>query len=179
MWRAGIFSIAPDLKQPASVLQVRGHHAAAQKYNAMLVEFFVRPRGAESLQIVRRRVGMEMNREQLALDQVGLRRLPQPNGDIGFAHREVQLLLRGNQRDVDVRIEIQKFIEPRREPMHPDARRGLYLQLAIRPLPAVGELGARRFELHEDFMRGAVEQFALLGENQPARMAMKQGYREL
>jgi hypothetical protein len=28
-------------------------------------------------------------------------------------------------------------------------------------------------------MRGTVEQFALLGENQPARMAMKQRYREL
>jgi hypothetical protein len=52
--------------------------------------------------------------------------------------------------------------------------RGGDLEVAVRALSAVGQLGARRFQLHEDFMRGAIKQFALLGEDQPARMAMEQ-----
>ena len=70
--------------------------------------------------------------------------------------------------------QIAKFAEPRREPVHADAGCGLDLQFAIRPLAAVGQLGARRFQLHEDFMRRAIQQFALLGENQAARMAVEQ-----
>ena len=50
-----------------------------------------------------------------------------------------------------------------------------HFELAVRPLAAVGQLGACRLELHEDFVRGAVEQFALLGEDQAARMAMEEG----
>jgi len=38
----------------------------------------------------------------------------------------------------------------------------------------VGELGARRLELHENFVRGAVKQLALLGEDKAARVAMEQ-----
>ena len=49
----------------------------------------------------------------------------------------------------------------------------------LRPLAAVGQLGARRLELHEHVVRGAVEQFALLGEDQPARVAVKQRDAEL
>src|SRR5712672_230689 len=63
--------------------------------------------------------------------------------------------------------------------MHPDADRGGHLEVAMRPLAAVGQLGARRLELHENFMGGAVEQFALLGQDQPARMAVEQRDREL
>ena len=52
-------------------------------------------------------------------------------------------------------------------------------EFAVRPLAAVGQLGARRLELHEDFVRGAIKQFALLGEDQAARMAVEQRYGEL
>jgi hypothetical protein len=174
MRRAGIFAVATDLEKPAPVLQVCGHHAAAEKNDAMLVEFVVRARRTESLEVIGRRIGVEMHREELALDQVGLRRLAEADGYIGLAHRQIELLIGGNQRDVDVRIEIEKLSEPRRQPMHADARGGLHLEFTVRPLAAVGQLRARRLELHEDFMRGAIQQFALLGEDQAARMAVEE-----
>src|SRR5215475_6042425 len=178
MRRPWSFAIAADFQKPAPILQVRGHHAASKKDNAMLVEFFVRPRGAESLEIIRRGVGMEMHGKQLALDQIRLGRLSQADGDISLAHRQIQLFVSGDQRDVDVWIKIQKFTEPRREPMYTDAGRSLYFKFAIWPLPAVGELGAGGLELHKDFMRGPVQQFALLGEDQSTCVAMKQRNRE-
>ena len=122
---------------------------------------------------------MEMHREQFALDQVGLRRLAQADGDVGLAHGEIELFVGGDQRDVDVGIKIEEFAEPRREPVHADAGRGGDFQFAVRPLAAVGELGARGLQLHEHFVRGAVEQFALLGEDQPARMAVEQRHGKL
>ena len=154
-------------------------HIAAQHDDAVLVEFLVRARRAEPLQVFGRGVGMEMHREQLALDQVRLRRLAQADGDVGLAHGEVELFVGGDQRDVDVRIEIEEFAEPRRQPMHADAGRGRHLEFAVRPLAAVGELGARRLQLHEHFMRRAVEHVALFGEDQAAGVAVKQRDRQL
>ncbi len=43
----------------------------------------------------------------------------------------------------------------------------------------VGELGARGFELHEDFVRGAIEELALLGQDQAAGVPVKQRDRQL
>jgi hypothetical protein len=63
--------------------------------------------------------------------------------------------------------------------MHADADRGGDLEVAIGPLAAVGQPGAGGFELHRDVMRGAVKQFALLGEDKAAGMAMEQRNREL
>ena len=140
----------------------------------MSVEIVERPRRAESLEIFRRRVDVEVHREQLALDQVGLGRLAQPDRDVGLAHGEVELLVGGEQRDVDFGIQVDEFAEPRREPMDADARRRRHPQIAVRPLAAVGQLGARRFELHEHFVRGAIEQLALLGQDQAAGVTMKQ-----
>ena len=145
----------------------------------MVVELFERARRAEALEVFGRRVGVEVHREQLALDQVGLRRLAQPDRDVGLAHGEVELLVGGEQRDVDVGIEVEELAEPRREPMDADAGRGRHAQVAVRPFAAVGELGARRFELHEHVVRGAVEQLALLGQDQAARVAVKQRDRKL
>src|SRR5207253_11204041 len=47
-------------------------------------------------------------------------------------------------------------------------------QVTVRPLAAVGELGARRLELHVHVVGGTVQKLALLGQDQPARMAVKQ-----
>jgi hypothetical protein len=60
-------------------------------------------------------------------------------------------------RDLDVGIKVEEFAEPRRQPMHTDARCRRHFQFAVRPLARVGELGARRFQLHEHFMRRAVQ----------------------
>ena len=171
-----VLGLAADFQQPAPVGEMR-RHVAAQQDDAVLVEFLVRARRAEALEIIGRGIGVEMHREQLALDQVGLRRLAQADGDVGLAHRQIELFVGGDQRDVDVGIKIEEFAEPRREPMHADAGRGRHFEFAVRPLAAVGQLGARRLQLHEHFMRRAVEHLALFGEDQAARMAVKQRHR--
>src|SRR5262245_41137580 len=58
--------------------------------------------------------------------------------------------------------------------MHADARRRRHLELAVRPFPRVGELGTGSFDLHEYFMRSAVQKLALLRQDKAARMTMKQ-----
>ena len=78
------------------------------------------------------------------------------------------------QRDPDIGIEIQELAQPRGEPVHPDADGGGDLELAVRSLAAVGQLGARGFELHEHVVGGALQELALLGEDEPARMAVEQ-----
>ena len=153
---------------------MRRDRRAAEHQQTMIVEFFVAARRAEALQIFRRRAGMEVHREQLALDQVGLGRHPQPDRDVRFAHREIEFLLGGQQRDADVGIKFEEFAEPRCQPVHAKADGRLHLQLAMRLLARVGQLGARRLKLHEHFVRGAVEQLALFGQDQPARMTMEQ-----
>jgi len=80
---------------------------------------------------------------------------------------------------MDVRIECGEFVEPRNQPVDAERRRRRDLEVAARPLAAVGQLGARRLQLHEHVMRGAKQQVALFGENEAARMAVEQRHREL
>jgi hypothetical protein len=101
---------------------------------------------------------MEADREQLALDQVRLGRLAGPDRDVGLAHRQIEILVGDDQRDPDVRIERGEFVEPRDQPVDAERRRRGDLEVAARPLAAVGELGARRLQLHEHVMRGAEQQ---------------------
>src|SRR5262249_31599108 len=150
-----------------------------RQQGAVIVETLQRARRAEFLEIFRRRVDVEVHRKELALDEVGLGRLAQTNGNVRLAHGEVELLVGSEQRDVDVRIEFSELAEPRREPMHTDAGGRRYPQIAVRALAAAGRLGARGFQFNEHVMRGAKKEFALLGENKAARMAMKQGTRKL
>jgi hypothetical protein len=63
--------------------------------------------------------------------------------------------------------------------VHPDAQGRGHLELAIGFLAAVGQLGACRLELHEHVVGGALQQLALLGEDEPARMAVEQRDAEL
>src|SRR6185437_13079830 len=90
-----------------------------------------------------------------------------------------ELLVGGDELDTDIREEIDELAEPRREPVDADADRGRHLEVAVRALARVGKLGAGRLELHEHFVRGAIEKLALLREDQAARVAMKQRDREL
>ena len=118
---ARALAVAADIDQPAGVLQI-GRHLAAEHQQMMLVEVLVGARRAEALEIFRRRIGVEMHRKQLALDQVRLGRLAQADRHVGLAHREVEFLVGGDEGDADVRIEIAELAEPRRQPMHADAR---------------------------------------------------------
>ncbi len=80
---------------------------------------------------------------------------------------------------MDVGIKFDELAEPRGQPMHADTGGGGDPQLPVRPLAAVGQLGARRFELHEHVVRGVMEELALLGQNEPARMTVEQRHAEL
>ena len=88
-----------------------------------------------------------MHGEELALDQVGLGRLAQPDGHVGRSHRQIELLVGGDQREMNVGIKLDELAQSRREPMHADAGRSGQSQLPVRPFAAVGELGARRLKL--------------------------------
>src|ERR1700732_2836370 len=122
---------------------------------------------------------MKAHREQLALDQVGLRGLAQANSDIGRAHGEIELLVGRDQGQMDVRIELDELTEARGEPMHADPRGCRHAQVTVWPLAAVGEFCARSFELHEHVIRGVMKKLPLRGENEPARVAMEQETPEL
>ena len=181
MTRCGVrgpFAVARHFGEVERALQVL-RHVAAEHEDAVVVEVFEGPRRTVTLEIFRRSVDVEVHRKQLALDQVGLRRLAQTDGDVGLAHGEIEFLFRGQQRDVDFRIKLGELAKAGREPMHAEAWRRRHPQVAVRPFPAVGQLGARRFELHEHVMGGAEQQVALLGQDQSARMAVKQRDREL
>src|SRR5438067_3613528 len=140
----------------------------------MVVEVIERARRPEALDVFRRGVSVEAYREQLALDQIGLCRQPQPDRHISLAHREIEFLVSGDERDMDIWIKLDELAQSRGEPMHADPGRRGHPQLAIGPLAAVGQLCARGFQLHEPVMRGVMEELALLGENEPARMAVTQ-----
>ena len=88
----------------------------------MLIENFEHARSTKALEIVGRRISMEMHGKQLALNEIRLRRLAQADRHIRLAHRKVQFLVAGDQREAHFGIEVDELAEPRREPMHADAR---------------------------------------------------------
>src|SRR5690606_1151989 len=104
---------------------------------------------------------MIVHRKQLALDELRLRGLAQPDGDVGLAHGKVQLIVAEKKRDRYFRIKIEEFADQRREPATAEADRCRDAQNAVGPFAAVGEQRLGGFELGEQFLRGAVEEFAL------------------
>ena len=75
-------------------------------------------------------------------------------------------------------IELGEFLDARRQPDGTEADRRGDAQLARRLVLRIHQARLRRGQLGEDVMRGAVEHFALLGENEAARMAMEQRHIE-
>src|SRR5262249_25338945 len=75
-------SIAARLDQPAAVGKMLRHLGIAEHDDAVRIELFQRAGGAEALDVVRRAIGVDAHREQLALDQVGLRRLAGADRDV-------------------------------------------------------------------------------------------------
>ena len=116
-------AVARHLNQPAGALQI-GRNIAAEHQEPVVVEVLQISRRAEFLQIFGRGIDVEMHRKQLALNEIRLGRLAQPDGDIGLAHRQIKLLVGGKERDVDLGIEVGELAQPRSEPMHADAGRG-------------------------------------------------------
>src|SRR5579871_3532858 len=116
-----------------------------------------------------------MHRHQMALDQLRLAGWGHADGDVGLAHAEVELPVVEQKIDGDIGVDLEELAHPGREPGRAEGHRGRHLQLALGPVLAFRQLSFGHGELGEDFMGGAVEQFALLGQDQAARVPVKQG----
>lgn len=117
---------------------------------------------------------MHVHGEELALDQIRLLRLTQADGAVCMPHVHVQLLVVEDELDLHVGIKLQEFLDLVGQPALAQADRRRYAQLAARLVGRLGQLHLDRFELKENVMRGAVQQFALFGQDQTAGMAMEQ-----
>ena len=62
---------------------------------------------------------MEMHGEEPALDQIRLLRLPQADGAIRLAHRQVELLIGKDELHLDLWIEVEKFRNAVGQPSRP------------------------------------------------------------
>ncbi len=80
---------------------------------------------------------------------------------------------------LDLRVEIDELAEPRGEPIGAEAERGRDPQLAVRLLAAVDEARAHGVELEDDVAHRAEQHLALLGQDEAAGVAMKQGRAEV
>ena len=119
----------------------------------MLVEFLERLRLAEALDVVLRGVDVEMDGEEAALDEVRLRRAAQPDGDVRLAHGEVEFLVREDELDAHVGIEVEELGDALRQPDRAEADGRRHLEFAGRPLARLDEAGAGRLEPHAHVAR--------------------------
>ena len=71
-------------------------------------------------------------------------------------------------------IELHELAEPRRQPVGAETQRRRDAQFAVRLLAAVDESAAHGVEFEHDVVHGAEQHFALFGQNEAARVAMKQ-----
>lgn len=116
---------------------------------------------------------MHVHGEQLALDQIRLLRLAQTNGAVRMAHVHVQFLIVEDQLDLHVRIELQELLDLVGEPALAETDCGRHAQLAARLVGRLGQLHLDRFELQQNVMGRAIEQLALFGQDEAARVAVE------
>src|SRR5215207_4740056 len=170
--------LAARRRQPVHGREV-GRLIAPERHDAMLVEILEPPRFAEALDVIARGVSMEMQREQAALDQIGLFRAAQPDPDVGLTHGKIKVFVGENQLQSDLRVKVEELGDALRKPDGPEADRGGDLQRSRRAFTRLDQAGAGRLKAHLDVARRAVEQIALFGQDEPARMSMKQGRAQL
>ena len=115
-----------------------------------------------------------MHGEQPAADEVGLHRLAQAQRHVRLPHAEVEFLVRQQQLQLHLRIELDEFAEARREPVGAETEGRRDPEFAGRLLAAVDQPAAHRVELEDDVPHRAEQHFALFGEDQAARVAMEQ-----
>src|SRR5450432_3556178 len=93
MRRARIARVAPDRQQRIKVVEKMAGGGGAKSQQPMRVEIFDRAWLAVALQIIGRSVGVEVDIEQAASDEVRLQRLFQAQSDIGLAHAKIQFVV--------------------------------------------------------------------------------------
>ena len=130
------------------------------------------------LKVVRRGEQLVMHGHQMALHQVRLARRHQADGDIGLAHGQIQLAVVQYDRHLNFRVIVEEFADARRQPEGAEGHRGGDLQRSARPFAAFRQLGLGHGQLGEDVTRRTIEQFTLLGQNQPAGVPMEQRHSE-
>jgi hypothetical protein len=179
MRRARVLRVAPDRQQRIQIIEEMRRRRRAECDQTVIVEILERARLAALLQIFGRGVGVEMHGEQPAADEVGLHRLAQPQRDIGLAHAEIEFVVGQQKLQLDFGKEFDEFAEPRREPIGAERERRGHAQIAVRLVPAVDQAAAHRVQLQRDVVHRAEQRLALFGEDQAARMAMKQRRAEI
>jgi hypothetical protein len=170
------FAAAGGLEQ-IDIRQIGRRHAEGE--DRMILEIVERLRGAAAAQIFRRSIGVVMHGEELALDQVRLGRAAEPDRDIGLAHGKIELAVVEQHGDRDLGIELEELRDPGREPDRTEADCRRDPELARRLVLRIGKPGAGGGKLGEHVMRGAVENLALLGEDEAPGMAVEQRHLEV
>ena len=146
----------------------------AEGDEAMIVQFLDRARHAVLFQIIGRGVAQIADAHQMALDEVGLAWRGQTDGHVGFAHGEIEIVIDKQKRHVDLGIEIHELLDARRKPHRTEADGRCDLERAFGTFLGIGETGLGHRQFVEDLVRGQIQIFALLGQQQSARMAMEQ-----
>ncbi len=122
---------------------------------------------------------MAAHGEQMALHQAGLARHDHADGDIGLAHAEIELVVRQHEADVDLGIEGDELVHLGGEPGRAEADRRGDLEPAGRLVLVGAQQRLGGVDLGRHVTRRAVEQLALLREDQATRMAVEQHDAEL
>jgi hypothetical protein len=100
---------------------------ASQAHEAMMIEILHALGLTEALKICVRRIGMVVDGEQAALDQIRLNRTPQSDRQIGLPHGKVEIIVGEDELHIDLRIEIEKLCDAvgQPDPANADGRRNL------------------------------------------------------
>src|SRR4029453_16374898 len=92
---------------------------------------------------------------------------------------KVELAVVEQHGDRDLGIKLEELRDPGGEPYRAETHRGGDPELAGRLVLGIGKPGAGGGKLGEDVMGGAIEDLALLGQNQTPGMTVKQRHLEI
>ena len=121
---------------------------------------------------------MEVDGEQAALDEVRLDGLAQPDGDVGLAHVQVQLVILQDEMELHLRVEVDELVDARRQPRRAEPDGGGHPQHAGGQVAGIGQPRLYGVELHHHLAGGAEQVLALLGQHQTAGMPVEQRHPE-
>ena len=126
-------------------------------------------------QIFGRCVKPHVDGHQAAADQIGLAGFLHANGHVGLAHGQVQQAFLKHQIDLEIGVFFVKRRQARGQPERPEPDGGRDPQFAKYLLLAVADARGGGIEALGHVLGRVKQQFALLGQDQTARMAVKQG----
>ena len=129
----------------------------------MFVEVVEASRCAVFFDISRRGVSMDLHVEQRPADQVAMLRLARPDRYVGFAHGDVELILRQDQPHADVGIHVQKLAQALGNPNRAEPCGRGDTQVTGRFCGRVRQHRLGAGKLIQDLARRPVKQVALLG----------------